>query len=378
MRVMHVIGGLGVGGAEMMLLKLLTAGRDSNWEALVVSLSTRGPMGARIAELGIPVYGLGLRRNLRGVTVVPAALVALAWRFRPNLVQGWMYEGNLAASLAGVSHPRRSPVLWNMRQTIHDIAATERPTIVAAIRLGARLSRHPAAIIYNSERSAEQHEAFGYRADHRVLIPNGFDTDMFRPSPEARSRIREGLGIAQDAILVGLVARYHPMKDHRAFLLAAASLVRNYPTLYFVLAGTGVSEEAPELSEIMAEHQLSGRVFLLGERADVPEVTAALDIACSASWGEGFSNAIGEAMACGVPCVVTDVGDSARIVADTGVIVVPRDPQALASGIARLIEAGASGRSSLGLAARRRVEAEYSLPAITRRYHELYDAHAIR
>ena len=206
-----------------------------------------------------------------------------------------------------------------------------------------------------------------------MIIPNGFDCQILRPDEAARKAVRSELGVTDDTVLVGLVARYHPMKDHIGFLKAAGMVVRSHPEVRFVLAGTGVSSKQPELSEAVKQNELQDHVILLGERSDIPRLNNAFDIACSASaWGEGFSNSIGEAMACGAPCAVTDVGDSAYIVADTGLVSPPRDPQALANAIARLIAMGRSGRQQLGAQARKRVETEFSLPSIVQRYEDLY------
>ena len=138
----------------------------------------------------------------------------------PDLIQGWMYHGNLMATIASAASHGRVPVLWNIRQTIYDLGRERRLTAVV-IRQGARLSRYPAAIVYNSITSAEQHEAIGYRTDKRVILPNGFDCEMFHPDPEARSSLRKELGLPVDSVLIGLIARYHPMKDHAGFLKAA-------------------------------------------------------------------------------------------------------------------------------------------------------------
>jgi glycosyltransferase involved in cell wall biosynthesis len=372
MRIMHVITGLTTGGAEMMLLKFLSAcGRD--WDHIVVSLADEGTLGPRISELGIPVHSLGLRRSIAN-PVRALSIIRLTRRLRPQLIQGWMPHGNLMASLAGVSSQERVPVLWNIRMCLYDMAAE--PLLTAAtIRLGAFLSRHPAAIIYNSEIGAKQHERLGYHAARQVVIPNGFDCQMFRPDSDARRQVRAELGVGNDTILIGLIARYHPMKDHAGFLRSAALVAKAHPPAYFLFAGAGMASQEPTLLKIIAEHQLQGRTLLLGERSDMPRLTAALDIACSASWGEGFSNTIGEAMSCGIPCVVTDVGDSTYLVADTGVSVPPRSPEALAQAICGMIDAGSEHRRNLGAAARRRIEAEFSLPAIARRYEDLYQEH---
>jgi glycosyltransferase involved in cell wall biosynthesis len=384
MRVMHVITGLSTGGAETMLLKLLSAASGS-MEHVVVSLGDEGTIGPRIATLGVPVHCLGLRRNapnpFRALSILP-----LARRIGPQLIQGWMYHGNLTASMAALglqknvlrksalgNMPRQKPpVLWNIRQTVYDLRR-ERWLTARLIRLGARLSSGPAAIIYNSQTSASQHKSLGYRAEKRVIIPNGFDCQVLRPDQAARKAVRTEMGIADDTVLVGLVARYHPMKDHIGFLQAAAIVVRSHPQTRFVLAGAGVSSTQPALVEAIQQNELRDCVILLGERSDISRLNNAFDIGCSASaWGEGFSNSIGEAMACGVPCAVTDVGDSAYIVADSGFVAPPRAPEALAKAIAGLIKIGRSGRQQLGTKARQRIETEFSLPAIVQNYENLY------
>lgn len=353
-----------------MLLKLLSATREKYCQA-VISGKNEGTIGPRIKDLGIAVHTLRLHA-LAPNPLRAFLLRSLVREFRPHMIMGWMYHGNLLASLAGIFPSEPAVVVWNIRQSIAEIAAYGRRT-AAVIRLGARLSRGPAAIVYNTLAGAKQHEAIGYCGEKGVVIPNGFDCTVFHPDEDARADVRAELGVASDSILVGLIARYHPMKDHVGFLTAAAEIARIHHSVYFVLAGPGVSREQPALSRLLHARQLEDRVFLLGERRDIARLNAALDIACSASaWGEGFSNAIGEAMACGIPCVVTDVGDSAYIIGDTGVLIPPDSPAALAQAIAQLVDAGPEHRCQLGLAARRRVESEFSLPLVAHKYEDLY------
>ncbi len=211
MRVMHVITGLTVGGAEMMLLKLLRGG-SRTIEPVVVSLADEGVIGKRIADLGIPVHCLRLKRSVPN-PFRALSIFDLVKHFHPQLIQGWMYHGNLMSSLAGFSLCRRAQVLWNIRQTVYDLNLERRLT-AHVIRMGARFSRRPSAIIYNSLTSAGQHEALGYSAARRVIIPNGFDCQTLRPDEAARKAVREELRVDQDTVLVGMIARYHPMKDH--------------------------------------------------------------------------------------------------------------------------------------------------------------------
>ncbi len=367
---MHIITGLDIGGAEMMLLKLLSA--SGGWQSMVVSLKNEGMIGPSIAKLGVPVECLHLRPSAPN----PASflsLLSLTRRFRPQVIQGWMPHGNLAASLTQFASRITAPVIWNIRMSLDEVDG-EKPTTMGLIRLGAFLSRHPSAIIYNSRSGAKQHEKSGYRSAMSAVISNGFDCDIFRPDAHPRCGIREQLGLESNAVLVGLVARYHPMKDHFGFLRAASLVSAPHPESRFLLVGKGLTEGEPAITRLIKQLDLTGRVLLLGERTDTPQLTAALDIACSSSaWGEGFSNAIGEAMACGVPCVVTDVGDSAFLVGDTGVSVPPRNPEAFARAIGQLIDAGPAKRKELGMAARRRIETEFSLSRIALRYEDLYN-----
>jgi glycosyltransferase involved in cell wall biosynthesis len=379
LRVLHIINDLNIGGTEMMLFKLLSAVRERDCHA-VVSLKDQSTMGPRIKELGVPVYALGL--SAAAPSLFRAfSIRSLVRQFRPHVIQGWLYHGNLMASLGGAFSQNGVAVLWNIRQSLENIAGHGRKT-AAVIKLGAWMSNRPAAIIYNSRTGARDHERFGFRNARQILIHNGFDCGVFCPDEDVRNRVRHQLGVEKETVLVGLVARYDPIKDHRGFLRAAGIIAQSHRNVRFALLGKGVTEKEPRLMQAIAEERLHERVLLLGERLDVERITCALDIACSASSSEGFSNAIGEAMSCGVPCVVTDVGDSAFLVGDTGMAVQMGGPEnlaeAMATAIATLADAGSERRRQLGMAARQRVESEFSLPVIAGRYEEVYREFAPR
>jgi glycosyltransferase involved in cell wall biosynthesis len=369
-RILHIITSLTVGGAETMLLRLLSAA-NPDYSHGVVSLKDQGTIGPRIRELDVPLFTLGIRAELPN-PVRAYSLRLIARRFRPHLLQGWMYHGNLMASFAANASETRTPVVWGIHQSLQGLATVKWQT-AGVIRLGTRFSDRADSIVYVSETGRKQHEAFGYHPSRSVVIPNGIDCATFAPDGGLRHEVRTELGVADDSVLIGLVARNHPMKDQSGFLRAAELVVRAHGSVRFLVVGPGVPESV-ELQALVRDLQLQERVLLLGERSDMPRLTAALDIACSASaWGEAFSLAIGEAMACGVPCVVTNVGDSAYIVSNTGVTVPPSDPHALAKAVTQLIEAGATHRQHLGAAARKRIETEFSLPQIVRRYCDLYE-----
>ena len=214
----------------------------------------------------------------------------------------------------------------------------------------------------------------GYAADRMLVIPNGFDLGAFRPDPAAGPTLRRELGIPAPAPLIGLVARFHPQKDHSTFFAAARRLHRTCPDAHFILCGDGITWENPELAAEADQAGLRGCCHLLGRRSDMSFIQAALDFASSSSsTGEGFPNVLGEAMASGVPCAVTNVGDSARIVGETGRIVPPGDPEALVRAWEDLLGLPPEARTALGVAARDRIARQYSLPAIAARYSALYD-----
>jgi glycosyltransferase involved in cell wall biosynthesis len=372
MKIAHIITSLEKHGAQMMLYKVLSSMDRSRFDSVVVSLADGGALKDKFASLGVAVHSIGMKKGVPTPGSV-YRFARLMGKIKPDLVQGWMYHGNLAAQLAVAISPVRIPAVWNIRGSSYNLK-DEKPVTAGIIWLGGKLSGLPKAIINNSLVSAVKHEdLLGYRTDKRMIIPNGFDTDRFAPSVEARASLRVELGLSDDALLIGMLARYHPMKDHTNFLQSAALLLKDHPQAQFVLAGEGVDRSNEELRDLIEKLSIAGRVHLLGERSDVSHIAAALDLATlSSAYGEGFPNVIGEAMACGVPCVVTDVGDSAFVVGETGRAVPPRNANALASAWRELIEMGAESRQALGQAARHRVLENFSIEAIARKYESLY------
>jgi glycosyltransferase involved in cell wall biosynthesis len=370
-RQLHVITALETGGAEMMLYKLLENMDRRRFEPSVICLGSYGSLGSRIEALGIPVRVAGISATSPSLRSF-GRICRWAHDLRPDLIQGWMYHGNAAALLAKFLSARSAPVLWSIHHSVYHLA-DEKPRTARFIRLSAIVSRRALRIIYVSRVSADQHEALGFAADRTVVIPNGFDCDVFIPSRHARSALRKQLNVSEDTVLIGLIGRFHPMKDHASFFQAAGMISEANQAIQFVLAGKGVDWKNPAIVDLVRRFRLNGRVHLLGERDNVPELTAGLDIATSSSFSESFPLVIGEAMACGVPCVVTDVGYSKSIVGETGVTVPPRDPVALANGWAKLIDAGPANLKRLGGAARQRIMDNFSLDLVVRQYEALYE-----
>ncbi len=368
--VAHIITGLMVGGAEMQLARLLTAMPRSDFPPLVISLLPEGPVATRIRALGIPVVSLGMRRGWPSVPALFRLRRELR-SFRPRIIQGWMYHGNVAGSLGAMAVPR-TPVVWTILQTLYDPALERRGTRLV-LSAGARLAKRVAGIVYNSQVSKRQHEAAGYRPERSAVFPNGFDVDEFRPSPSAASSLRAELSLPPDRALVGVVNRYHPMKGYEAFLRAARLVLDAGANASFVCAGREVAPSNPALQGLIRELGLADRVHLLGERSDTASLFAGFDVTCCPStWGEGFPNVVGESMACGTPCVVTDIGDAPYAVGDTGLVVPPGNPPDLARAILQILTMPPPARQRLGDAARLRVAREFSLQRYAENYAALY------
>ncbi len=372
-RVTFVLTQLTLGGAEMMLWKLLSRIDRTRFDPHIIALSQRADsMLDRFGAIDVPCELLGMRPRLDASWRV-LRLASIMRSLAPDIVQGWLYHGNLAATLAVAVSRTRAPVLWNIRGTLPSAAEKNwRSSLI--IRLSGVLAFTPLWIINNSVASAKEHaERLGYPRSSEIVLPNGFDTDLFRPCAHAHASVRAECGVDADTLLVGLIGRYHAMKDHANFLRAAALVRETHPHAHFLLAGERVDLQNVEIAALVRELGLEDRVHLLGRRHDVPTITAALDIACSSSaYGEGFANVVGEAMSCGVPCVVTDVGDSAFIVGDTGRVVPPCDAASLARALSELIETGSAARKAQGMRARERIVRTFALDAVVRQYEDLY------
>ncbi|KKQ66371.1 MAG: hypothetical protein US86_C0006G0051 [Candidatus Daviesbacteria bacterium GW2011_GWA2_38_24] len=371
MKIIHIITGLNVGGAEMMLYKVLQHSHGKEFQHEVISLTDVGLIGEKIQKLGVPVRAL----YMRGIDL-PIVVIRLAFWLRssnPDVVQTWMYHADLVGGLATKLGFLHAPIIWGIRQTnLHPKLSKLRTRFVA--RLSAFLSRWiPTKILCNSNSGRETHIRMGYDKKKMLVIPNGFDVLCFHQDKEARISVRKELGISTVALLIGYIARFDSQKDHRTFVEAARIFNTGSVDIHFVLCGRGVSWSNKELVLWIEKVNLKDNFHLLGEREDIPRITAALDVASlTSAYGEGFPNTVGEAMACGVPCVVTDAGDSAYIVGDTGFVVSSGDPVALANALRQMIEMKDGERQAFGKRARKRIEENFSIDQVVKKYIELY------
>jgi len=352
--VLHVISGLGVGGAERLLVQLAIRLQQRGHPQHIASLSGRGELADVLEDRGVPVTDLTISSTFKGISAVMQIRREMR-RISPDVIQGWMYHGNLAAALAHLSvlQSSRRRLFWNLRASNMDINRYGR-----VIGWNVRLSGVPDIIIANSNAGLAFHVAQGLKARRTEIVPNGIDTDKFRPDPVARATLRAAYNIGQDDLIIIHVARVDPMKDHSTFLAAMKAL----PQLRAILVGAGTENL-----------HLPPNVFAVGRRLDVERLYPVADIVASSSaFGEGFSNAIAEGMSAGLVPVATDVGDAALIIDRVGHVVPPGDIGALVAALSTIAELSTDTRRSRGLQARSRILGNFALPRAVEQYERLY------
>jgi glycosyltransferase involved in cell wall biosynthesis len=322
-----------------------------------------GVYEAELAEAGVRVINLG-KQGRWDILAFLSRLVRLLRKERPTVLHSYLGVPNiLAAALKPLLPGTR--IVWGVRASNVDLSRYDwLSRLVYALER--RLARFADLIIANSRAGKRHAVANDFPEDKIVVIPNGIDTDYFRPDPEGRRRVRSAWGLGENEILIGLAARLDPMKDHPAFLQAASRIAHDRHDVRFVCVGDGPAAYAEALKQQAAALGLTNQLIWAGARDDMPAIYSALDIA-SSSYGEGFSNTIAEAMACGVSCIVTDVGDSALIVGEASSVVPPGDHHALAAAIQHLIDLPAEKRLARGAACRARVVSEFGIERLTKR-----------
>jgi glycosyltransferase involved in cell wall biosynthesis len=373
-KIVHVISSLMVGGAEVMLLAAAARLRDHGFDSEVLVLGEEGALARRFRDLAIPVHALGMRHGRFPTAGDVVRLVRCGRRLAPDLVHGWMSHGNLGAMLVRAVARSRVPLLWSIHQTLGDFHTLPLPTRFS-IRATARLSRGADAIVYVANASLVEHQAIGFSERNALFVPNGVDTARFVGGHARRAKARALLGIHDDAPVIGHVARFHPSKDQATLLAALRIVFSGGRSGCAVLVGHGQSEDNEELAAWLAAAQLTTRVKLLGARADIDQLLPGLDLFClSSAYNEACPVAVLEAMSCGVRCIVTDIADSAWIVADTGGIAPARDPGALAAQIVSALDSPGEEVARASQRARERVLAHFSLDRMVERYRGVYTA----
>ena len=369
-KVTHVIIGLNVGGAELMLKRLIESHLDRpDIEHSVISLTDMGALGEQLTKQGVAVYCLRMSSILKG-SVTFFKLRKLLRTLRPDVVHTWMYHADLLGGLAARSVGLRH-VVWCIRST--DISKGGSKVTLIIRKSCALLSGWlPRVIVCAADVSRKVHEAVGYASNKMQVIPNGFELDKFLPTGSNGSRIRDELGISNDCTLVVSVGRYNPVKDHKTFIEAACKIAAQRDDVRFMLVGRDLEHSNPQLMALIDATGQADAFYLLGERNDVPACLQASDIFCLHSVTEGFPNVLGEAMAVGLSCITTDVGDAAYLLDNPEWVVPAASPGKLAEKLDAMLSLSAAEREALGQTSANRIREHFTMDVISRRYFDLY------
>jgi glycosyltransferase involved in cell wall biosynthesis len=369
-KVTHIIIGLNVGGAELMLKRLIESHLEQpGIEHNVISLTDKGVLGDQLAEQGVAVHCLGMSSIIKG----PATffkLRKLLQTLSPDVVHTWMYHADLLGGLAARSIGIRN-IVWCIRST--DIRKGGSKVTLLIRKLCAWLSGWlPRVIVCAADASRKVHEAVGYAPNKMQVIPNGFELDKLLHSDTNEIQLRDQLGIGTDCTLVVSVGRFNPVKDHKTFIKAAGTVAAQRNDVKFMLVGRGLEPSNQQVMDLIEATGQAGAFYLLGERNDVPACLQASDVFCLHSITEGFPNVLGEAMAAGLPCLTTDVGDAAYLLNTPEWVVPAASPDRLAEKLSEMLSLSAAERAQLGRTSASRIRENFTMDVISRRYYDLY------
>ncbi|MGI9368503.1 MAG: glycosyltransferase [Ruegeria sp.] len=372
MKIIHIITNTNVGGAQIMLERYLSALAPQDIDNhCVISVMENGQLAEKIRSHGVELLTLNLRSKV-GAPAAVAKLRSIIRSRQPDIVFGWMYHACLMAwaGIFGMSTSRPSLIL-GIHHSLQN-PKNENFSTQALLRVLAAVSPQADLITYCSQVSREQHELFGFSSHSGEFVPNGVDLDQFFRRPGAHAHLAALCDIPETRLIVGNIARNHPMKDHVSMIEALALVLDRGYDVQAVIIGEG-HKDGPASDRARALG-ISDRLTIMELRNDIAELVSGLDVfLLSSAWGEAFPLAVTEAMASGVPCVVTDVGDCANLVGNTGLVVPPNDPEAQAQAVCELLELGSSNRRSLGDEARQRVKEEYSITRYVDFYQRVYN-----
>ncbi|HKO63231.1 MAG TPA: glycosyltransferase [Pyrinomonadaceae bacterium] len=342
-KVAFLVRSLNLGGAERQLVTLAKALDQDRFDVWVITFYGGGRLESELIDCRIKLICLGKRGRWDLIRFLWNVIGQLK-TIRPDILNSYLVEPNLVAVFLK-PFLRPTKIVWSLLASDMNLGHYDW-FVRVNFRLQALVSGFANLIIHNSEAGRRHHIAHGFPPHNSIVIRNGIDVLKFNANRESGKAVRQGWRVSDSSVLIGLVGRLDPVKDHETFLKAAAIICASEPGVMFVCVGGGPEERARELRRLAEELQITERVIWAGERDDMPATYNALDVVCSSSITEGAPFAIAEAMACGVPCVVTNVGDSASLVGDTGFVVPPADPEALAKGLLTCIKRLQSGEGA--------------------------------
>ena len=370
MKVLHIITHLDQGGAEAVLYRLIEATHQKiNYS--VVSLHGAGVYGSKLRDIGVNVETLDMPRGRLKFTGL-WKLRKIILGYSPDIIHTKLYHadlvGGVVALLSGAP-----PVIWTVNSS--DLGKLRNSWKTRFIRRICAILSYgiPSAIIADANNTKRVNVSLGYSLKKFFVINNGIDLSSFFPDQRARQRLRHEFQIQEDMVLLGFIARWDPLKDHSNLLQALSIIKKSNRKFACMLVGNDMTSQNAVLMKLIHKNELDGHIILLGPRSDIPAIMNALDLHVLSSFSESMPLAIIEAMACGTPCVVTDVGDAALVVGDTGWVVPPKEPKALAAGIEMGIGTlKKNGKDELGQRCRRVIEEKYSLEVMVDSYLKLW------
>lgn len=359
MKILFIARQLNIGGAERQLVTLANELAARGHEIVIASYYPGGALSKKLDTSRVRLISLD-KRSRWDVFSFCFNVVRVVRREKPAVVHGWMYTQNVIATIGKIFHPQVK-LFWCIRSSnLSDVLDwLENATVWFQNRLAPLAD----CIVVNSQAGLEYAVADGIPREKLRFIPNGIDTDLFYPDQAERQRVRAEWGVTDSEKVVGNVSRFDPIKNHPFFLRAAAKVAAEYPNVRFVCIGHGKAAYLESLQAQASALGIADKVMWVQARPDIRAMYNALDVLCSTSLSEGFPNVIGEAMACGRRCVVTDVGDSKLVVDDTGAAVPSNDVEALAAALRRELEAP----EALNLAARQHILDKFTVAHLAER-----------
>ncbi len=361
--IVFLVRSLEYGGAERQVVTLANALDKTCFNVTILCLYSGGELETQL-DNGVQLICLE-KRDRWDILFFLWRLYRVLKEIKPAVLHGYLSTQNLLTILFKPFFPA-TRMFWGIRATKVDFS--HYGWLAALLfKLECFFSQFADLIIVNSDAGYKYHLLQGFSGDKMVVINNGIDTNLFKANSKYRIKVRSEWQVLPNTILIGLIGRLDPMKDHPTFLRAAALLSKNERDVVFVCVGTGEKNYTYKLQQLAAQLEIADKVKWAGSRTNMVEVYNAFDIVVSSSCeGEGFANAVSEAMACGVPCIVTNVGDSALIVGDIGLVILPKNPQALASALQNFIDLSPPQRAELGFRGRARIENNFSVPQLVK------------
>lgn len=369
--IFHIITGLGNGGAEGVLYRLCT--KDKKYRHIVISLTTGGKYKTLLEKKNIKVLSCNFKKTKLNIKEFYKILKLFDY-YKPDIIQGWMYHGDLIASVISIFRKNKN-LYWNIRNSTLDKKARNFITTFLTMKLCALISHKlPKKIICCSNNSINYHISQGYKKSIFEYLPNGINTDIFKPNKLLKTQIKRKLNIKNNLFIFGTVARFDEQKDHKTLIMALKLLKEKSKNFKVLLIGKDLTSKNHKIVRLIDEYSLRENILLLGERDEINELMCFIDChVLSSSYGEAFPNVIAEAMACSTPCIATNVGDSKNIIGEFGWTTDIKDPISLSQKMYHVMNLQKIDLFKIGQLARDRIIDLYSLDRMVSSYQNIYE-----